>query len=480
MAETKDAATRKGVIEALQKIGTSEDPVIQSVGVDILAALPADESAPLAELAVAWFQGAAQPAVLSAITLIRKLAEADQSGGCLRVAAAFLHVFEVNGEVASLLGRGMYEYHLAEITGVLTRGCGEPALRLLVDLLRKVAEINGRIEYGHLADGSVAADGMANHDPYYALISAVRRSAEMLVKDDATRMRDVIGILTRHPEKLFIRLALHVLAQNPSAAPDLAERLLLNPELIEANSDEYAALARSWFPSLSADKQESLFGIIDAVPAKYCDAWRGRFEAHYQKPPTTQDQKAYEWLTSGELLWKWREVLPPARRDALNQIFAQRDDPDAWLHPLFGPDESPFTAADFVARPVSEITSYLKAWRPDREAPRRTVTALAQELCAAVGKDPIKYTAEAEQFADLKPIYVRRTLEGLRSAVSNGPDFEWANVLKLLQFTFAQHDCSLRLEYGIGGRRQRLALGLYGNKRIAGGRTSAWRQRHRV
>ena len=30
-------------------------------------------------------------------------------------------------------------------------------------------------------------------------------------------------ILTNHPPKIFVRLALHVLAQNPSAAPDLAE-----------------------------------------------------------------------------------------------------------------------------------------------------------------------------------------------------------------------------------------------------------------
>jgi hypothetical protein len=34
-----------------------------------------------------------------------------------------------------------------------------------------------------------------------------------------------------------VRLALHVLAQNPSAAPDLAERYLLDPDLNAAKGD---------------------------------------------------------------------------------------------------------------------------------------------------------------------------------------------------------------------------------------------------
>ena len=46
--------------------------------------------------------------------------------------------------------------------------------------------------------------------------------------------------------------AMHVLAQNPAAAPDLAEAYLSDPELIEESwvQEEYAALAIAWFPSL--------------------------------------------------------------------------------------------------------------------------------------------------------------------------------------------------------------------------------------
>ena len=74
------------------------------------------------------------------------------------------------------------------------------------------------------------------------------------------RMKGVQRILTNHPPKIFVRLALHVLARNPSAAPDLAERYLLDPDLNERSwaQDEYAALARAWFPSLSPENKRAV------------------------------------------------------------------------------------------------------------------------------------------------------------------------------------------------------------------------------
>ncbi len=51
---------------------------------------------------------------------------------------------------------------------------------------------------------------------------------------------------------------------------------------------------------------------------------------------------------------------------------------------------------------------------------RQTVTALAHELRNAVGSDPEAYAANVDRLVGLKPIYVRRTLEGLRNAANNG------------------------------------------------------------
>jgi hypothetical protein len=282
---------------------------------------------------------------------------------------------------------------------------------------------------------------MANYDPYHALISAARRSAEMLVANDPARMRSVIEILTDHPAKIFVRLALHVLAQNPAAAPELAEAYLLNAELIEATwcQDEYAALARAWFPSLSPEKQATVLHVVDSMPEKYHAAWRVRFEEHHKSPPSAENERIFAAATLRDALWKWRSVLPRDRQEALDRSAAELGDPDAWMQQMFPPEESPFSGTDFSTRPISEIIAFLKTWRPQGEQHRQTVTALAQELRTAVGNDPKTYAAHADQFAGLKPIYVRRVLEGLQNAASNQRDFQWGNVLKLIEFAYAQY-----------------------------------------
>jgi hypothetical protein len=247
MAESADAQTRQLVAEALRAVAGSKHPDICHDGIEVLAALRAEESAPLVDLAVAWLGRGERfgGLPLAPEKLLRKLVEAKQDAAALRVARALLQIWKENGHVASLYGPHMYEHHLPSITKSLTEACGERALQLFVELLNQGGVITGRIEHEHHSSRPVGDHYMARHDPYHALANTVRRSAEMLVAEDPARMRAVIRILTNNPPKIFVRFALHVLAQNPSAAPDLAERYLLDPDLIEGSwaQDEYAALA---------------------------------------------------------------------------------------------------------------------------------------------------------------------------------------------------------------------------------------------
>ena len=443
MAESPDAATRKGVVEALRNVASSKHPDIQHDGIEVLAALPPEESAPLADLAVAWLGREERFAFLQAPEkLLKKLAEGKQHEAALSVARALLQLWHENGQIASLYGSHMYEHHLPSIMSALTKACGEEALRLFVDLLQQAAEISGKIRSDRYSSRSVADDEMANYDPYNALISAVRRSAEMLIKDDPARMNSVIGILTRHPAKIFVRLALHVLAQNPSTAPDLAETYLLSAEFIEESwcQDEYAALALVWFPSLAPEKQAAILRVVNSIPDKHRAAWKARFEEHRKAAPTPEDERRFVAATIRDMLWKWRSVLPAERQEAVNRIVKELGDPEAWRHHLFPPEESPLSGAEFSTRPIPEIVAFLKTWQPNAGPQRQTVTALAQELRRAVGNDPKRYAAAADQFAVVKPIYIRRILEGLQDPASNQRGFDWRNVLKLVEFTYAQYN----------------------------------------
>ena len=307
----------------------------------------------------------------------------------------------------------------------------KPVFGSLGDLLQDAATITRKIDSAHFTMRPIGDDGMANHDIYEALLAATRRSAEILVQSDVANMRAVIGILASYSPKIFVRLAYYVLASNPAATPDLARAYLIDPELIEATwcRDEYARLALAWFPSLTAEDQAAVLRVIDALPDRYLPAWKRRFEEHRKKEPDAEDQRKFRAAASRDTVWRWRAVLPAPRQDALDRTVKELGDPDAWKEQLFPPEESPLAEADFTARPISEIVTFLRTWRPSAEPARQTVTALAQTLRTAVSNDPSSYAADAGQFSRLRPIYVRHLMEGLHTVVNNRSTFEWGNLL---------------------------------------------------
>jgi hypothetical protein len=441
MAESPDAATRKGVVDALKNVESSKHPDIHRDGMEILAALPSEESAQLSELAVGWLGREDRLSFLQAPEkLLKKLADAMQKNASLQVARALFQIWDNNGEIVSLYGHHMYEHHLPSIIVPLTRACGDDALTLFVELLEQAGVISGKDRYGYHTSNAIADDERATHDIHDTLLSAVRRSAEILIADDPAQMRKVIGILAKQPSKIFIRIVLHVLSRNPAIVPQLAEAYLLNPELIEATwcHPEYASLALAWFPSLSPDKQEAILLIVDSLPGKYRASWISRFEEHRKSLPTGEDERIFNAVTVRDVVWKWRAVLSSERQEALNKIVSELGDPDSWRERLFPAETSPLTGTDFSSQPIPDIVAFLKSWQPDQGPQRHTLTALAQELRAAVENDPKGYAANADQFIGLKPIYIRRVLEGLQNSASNKKDFEWSNALKLIGYVFGQ------------------------------------------
>jgi hypothetical protein len=441
MAQSPDAATRKAVVDALRKVASSNHPDIHHDGMEILAAFPPDESAQLSDLAVGWLTPEDRFSFLQAPeTLLKKLAEGSQKEASLRVARALLQIWDQNGEVVSLYGHHMYEHRLPSMVAPLTKTCGLDAMQLFVELLEQAGVISGKDRYGYHTSNPIADDGRVTHDIHDALLSAVRRSAEILIADDPAQIQNVIPVFTKQSSKLFVRLVLHTLSRHPAAVPEMAEAYLLNPDLIEASwcRPEYASLALAWFPSLSAEKQEAILRVVDALPVKYSAAWKARFEEHTKAPPAPENERIFNASTVRDVLWQWRTVLPPERQRGLEEIARELGDPEAWRQRMFPEEVSPLSGADFSSRPVPDIAAFLGSWQPGAEPVRQTVTALAQELRVAVGNDPKGYAAAANQFIGLKPIYVRRVLEGLQNATRNEKGFDWTNLLKLIEHVFGQ------------------------------------------
>lgn len=437
MAGSDDAPTRQRVIAALQAVAEADHPDILSGGIAILATLPPAEAAPLADLAVGWMRRDVRaPHTLARTELIKRLAETGEGTAALKVAREVFRLWGDDGRIKSHYGDHMYEHHLPLLRGTLATASGRGTLELLIDCLGQAVTIEGKSGYSHLSMHPVSHVNTPPFDIGDVLKTAVRETAEELVRDRTVTVSEVVGMLAANGEKIFVRLALHVLAQNPASAPALATGYLLKEELSTEGwcNPEYAALANAWFPSLLPEQQTAIIRGIDAVPGRYLDWWKARFEEQQHVPPSPEDVEKFTVNCTRDLLWRWRGVLPPDRREQIEKA----GDPEAWRRSLETPDESPLTPADFSSKPVAEVIDFLRTWQPSREASRITLSALGQEVRAAATAQPETFSAVADRFAGLRPIYIRRLLEGLQQAAASRKPINWQSVLALIALTYSK------------------------------------------
>ena len=137
--------------------------------------------------------------------------------------------------------------------------------------------------------------------------------------------------------------------------------------------------------------------------------------------------------TIRDVVWEWRDALPPERRAALDQTAAEFGDPDAWQNRYFGHEEPSLGRASMQQQPVEDTVAHLASWQPDPEAQGRTAPGLASELRESALASPQLFSAGAAKFAGLRPVFIRHLFDGLRQATANGVKIEWAPCLELVE-----------------------------------------------
>ncbi|BBC02685.1 MULTISPECIES: hypothetical protein [Bradyrhizobium] len=440
MAGSEDPEVRSQVVQALRGVGTSQHVDVQQLGIEVLAALPADDAAPLVDLAETWLTRNARFVMAQAPhDLLRRLAQAGHGAAALRVARVLFQVFDNGGRLATLFSQHMYEHFLPDTVKALAPACGVEAVGLLCSLLDRAVRISGKFsedppsDYTYYLSGQISEHGV-KHDVIDALVGGIIQAAKLAIKTAPSCTQQVMLEITSHPAKIFVRLALHVLSFYPGHAPELAEGYLTKTDLIEASwcSTEYAALAQAWFPSLPPAMQQRVLACVDSVPDKYIGGWKQRFEAHSKRPVTAKDERLFRLSAVRDILWGWRSVLPEDRQAQVTAAVKELGDPDAWRRGFDEPEAPPPEAPDFQAAPIDKIIAFLQAWRPSPEEKRQTMTALAQGLRLAAGENPELYSANAPRFAGLPLLYVRRVLEGLENASNNRKSLDWDGAVSLV------------------------------------------------
>ena len=440
MAASENAATREIVDRALRALKASTHPDVQRLGLEIVAALPADEAATLADLVGGWLTPDTAHAQASPHAIVKRLASAGHVDAALRAAGAVFQVFESGGELMAFFEPTMYEHYMNAAVNELAKAGPLLALPQFCDLLLHASRSDRRLrgvreeEYSYYTMGSLTPGQLDGGDILATIIRAIVKFAVAAVAADASSVRAVLDVLAKYNPKIFRRIELHVLAMAPAEASDRAEQFLTDTALIDAGwcREEYGELARAWFPRLPDERRQGILAFIDAIPEQYLESYRARFEEYHKRKPEADDDRKYRETTFRDIVWEWREVLPPGRRAALDRTVQELGERDAspWRH--FDTAPPSLSRVSMQSQPVEETVAYLEAWRPDPGQQTHTAAGLAGELREAAFAKPELFSAGAAKFAGVRPVFIRHLLDGLRMATANGAKIEWAPCLQLL------------------------------------------------
>jgi hypothetical protein len=226
---------------------------------------------------------------------------------------------------------------------------------------------------------------------------------------------------------------MQILAAAPSEAPELAEAYLTDAALLDASwcRAEYAELAKAWFQSLASEKQKAIIDAVDAIPEEFFERWKFLFQQREQRPPTDEEERAYWALSKRDIVWEWREALPSERREELEATITEFGDPDAWRARFFTSEKSPLSRESIQTQSIDDTVTYLEKWLPDPGLQTNTISALANELREAAAGNPTSFSLNAEKFARLRPLFIRRMLEGILQPTANATKISWEPLLAL-------------------------------------------------
>lgn len=453
------------VMSVLEALPASDNPVATQTALRIVGALPDDHFGRLAPKVLEWlreplgFRFGDQFADEAAATISRlaRIGEVDMS---VRVARELLrlepqsdaHASDEADEAASLLrpqpvsqlSDWAYGRAIEQFLPDLVDAAGLDAVRMFSALLNDALRLSAYA--GESADEAnhsyiwrpAVEDHAQNSDRDVAslLVSAVRDAAVRFASTSAHALEAVV-IQLEKATSLHRRIALHVLT-HADGGETLATERISNRNLFDDYRlrHEYAALLRHRFGDASDEARQRFIEWVYAGPD--LERYRQLWTASDGTTPSEDEESGYiahwqrDWLSYvvGHL---------PDQVAALYQSHVERygdaEHPDfvSWTSAEWGP-ESPVSTEEMSTWPPSKVVDYLEAWQPDTE--RSFFSASMEDLGRVVKKAVAERAAEFEAVADrlaaLDPTYVRHSLDGLRSAVKSGVQFDWEPVLRLM------------------------------------------------
>jgi len=436
----------KEVAAVLPGVRATDNPRVHADLVRIAARLPADQALTVTKRELAWLKEQELipldlPEALGELAVhLAQLGKTKRAGDLMREVLRLAPAPEKPQWIRSgqaRMERWTYQQAVSQTLPALHEFMGLDALRLAADILEDAIELTDAESPGDLSEiwrPTIEDDGNnLDVDPPESLIAAVRDIALAEAADDE-RVTAVVTDLLGRPWNVFWRIALHVLAYKSEITPALAERKLLDEDLLinHALVHEYSALLTAVYPRLDHAKQNQWITAVDRGPS-----WPSRdSEERKEQKISEEEYVRYRDAWRKDRLGAVQALLPEDRQTevaSLIERFGPPSEPNdfqvtSWVGPT-----SPLSQEEFSARSPAELVNYLRSWKPSGEPMSPSPEGLGRRMTERIAQEPAPFALLADQISKLEPTYVRSALRGFEQASKQDLSFGWENVLLLAE-----------------------------------------------
>lgn len=407
------------VAEIIREMPDTDNARAQYDLVAAVLAMPAELAVQLAGRVKDWARASYLrpylPLPKKIAKLMVRLARAGRTAEALDIAEALLEPEKIYQEIIFGHGRGhdeeraaaphprnvdyllAYEAIVSRCYPLVVRAVGLPALEKLCDLLERAIEHAYPFGEGSFIHRPAIEDRPEDGFGVLAiedvLISGVRDAAELLVREERAPIEKVVEGLERRRDRIFRRIALHLIRVFRDRAGPLVAAYLTNRDLLDdpETEREYAMLMRECFGALSPADQQLILRRIEEGPGG-----------------GDVDREAWQW---SRLAWIGPEHLPPDWRDRYQALVQKYGEPEHQEFPPYSrraEPTGPKTPNELGTWPVDQLLEFLTTRMPSDQIPgKRIARLLLERLEGQRGEIPID---------------LRDTLWGILEALAGDPD----------------------------------------------------------
>jgi hypothetical protein len=272
------------------------------------------------------------------------------------------------------------------------------------------------------------------------LIKAVRDTAAGILKKDPKQLGDLVSGFEKKRWSVFMRLAMHVVAETESPDPELVKRLLISKEFFHSSEvkHEYARLIGKHFGLLDPESKKTVYG------------WIGTGEEIEEKLASRAEPLSKEDAARIKEYWQLERLtligkhLDSPWKEKREELVVKQHEPE---HPDFASYSyessgmgSVIAAQDMLKMTPDEIINLLKTWEPAESKSffEPTREGLARELAAAIRLKPELFEGMEKAFEGLDPTYVRTYIQTFHELSQRGRTLKWEAMLGLCKWVIEQ------------------------------------------